>query len=168
MSARNSPVKSTSELESETPAPPTLSLRDAFLSGACESALVQIYENERPLLGLAAELDRLFQGVLNHAIRSGFVTGKAGEFCILPLPRKSGKAPFLITVGMGSQPERKSDSPLVRRRLPEADVLKALLVQLRHLKASRLGVSCQDFGSTQNHAHLEKTFHGVHDLTLFS
>lgn len=103
-----------------------------------EGMVVSIYENERPLAGLAGWLDWRFRGALSHFIQSGFITGKEGECAYLPVVQQE-KTFHLILIGAGN-----NSSPGQRGSLP-AESLKELKKNLTSLRLEKIGVSRKDF-----------------------
>jgi len=173
-SSSSSTAQSTQTQRSASPSLPEAdirrrnqTLREGFLGGEIHAAVVQIYEDERPLLGQAAELDWLFQGAISSGIRSGFITGKKGELALIPLNRAHGPRPYLISLGMGPHLPQKIDEPLFRRRKPDEDLLQQLLNRILKLCPQSVGMSCQDFGLTEGESPFERQRLPGISVTLF-
>lgn len=106
-----------------------------------EGMIVSIYENERPLAGLAGWLDWRFRGALSDFIQSGFIKGKEGECAYLPVVKQE-KTFHLILVGAGNTPV-----PGQRGSLP-LESLRSLKKNLASLRLEKLGISLKDFEDT--------------------
>ena len=68
---------------------------------ACDTLVVPIPRDERPLRGEAGWVDWRICGALSEQLASGFVTGLRGEAVLLPAPRPLPAARLLL-VGIGN------------------------------------------------------------------
>lgn len=95
--------------------------------------VVPIFEDERPLRGLAGYLDWRGNGMLTRLVRRGWWSGRAGESLLL-LGRADHPVDRLVLVGLGRQAEMSRDQARaavesvteVARRLMPRDVLFAM------------------------------------------
>lgn len=101
---------------------------------------VTFYENERPLRGLVGLLDWRFHGAISNHLRSGAVSGRAGECVYLPIHSSGGKIYHLILLGGGNAGE-----PGARKKV-SGEALQALKKNISSLKLEKIGISRQDFG----------------------
>jgi hypothetical protein len=115
----------------------------ALFESQVDALVASVYENERPLAGLAGILDWRFHGVISSALRSGAITGKPGE-CVYVPAQKNGKLFRLILAGAG-----KSQAPGERVLLP-VESLRVLQKNLVGLGLSRIGISRRDFGGASD------------------
>jgi hypothetical protein len=133
------------------------------------SAVICCAQNERPLQGLAGELDWQLQGALSRMIRWGRITGEKGECVLFPIraPQASfAKNPAppserifqLILLGIGP-----TARPGERHSLP-VESLSLLRSNLKRLSLPLIGVSLSDFGlssEAENSQKLTQLFQGV-------
>ena len=112
----------------------------ALFESQIEIIVAAIYENERPLAGLSGLLDWRFQGAISKCIRSGAISGEAGECAYIPVV-KNGKTFRILLTGAGKSP-RPGD-----RSIPPVESLRALTKNLAGLKLSSIGISRRDFGN---------------------
>ena len=112
----------------------------ALFESQVDALVASVYENERPLAGLAGLLDWRFHGVISACIRSGAITGKPGE-CVYVPAVKNGKVFRIILAGAG-----KSPRPGERSALP-IESLRSLQKNLIGLGFSSVGISSRDFGN---------------------
>lgn len=97
------------------------------------------HQNERPLQGLAGLMDWRFHGAISRCLRSGAISGKAGECAYFPFTR-NGRTYHLLLAGAGA-----TNAP-GQRHLPPDETIQALKRNLVSLKLDRLGISRHDFG----------------------
>ena len=116
----------------------------ALFKGEVRALAAALYQNERPLRGLAGQLDWHFRGWVSRAIRAGAMSGEPGECVYVPMNRH-GRVLHLLFVGGGH-----SDRPGSRPPLPEVS-LAALRRNLRSLKLESVGVSRADLGGASDH-----------------
>jgi hypothetical protein len=117
----------------------------ALFGGEISGIVATFYENERPLSGLAGQLDWRFRGLLSHEISRGVVTGKAGECAYFPISR-DGRVFHVILVGAGPSP-----TPGAREQVTPA-VWDALEKNVTRLKIEKLGISRSDLGGVTDEA----------------
>lgn len=120
------------------------SFDQALFANHLKGGVTLLFENERPLQGLAGLLDWRFQGALSQKLKSGFVTGKEGECTYLPIER-NGTVYHLILLGGGPVSSFKK-----RKALPQSswEILRKNLISL---KLPKLGISLQDFENPPLH-----------------
>lgn len=111
----------------------------AFFSGKLKGFVTLCHENERPLRGFAGYLDWKFHGALSKYIRTGVISGKAGECIYLPL-KKQDRTYHILLVG-GGRKKRAKES------IPQAS-LTQLKKNLQSLKLTHVGISRQEFGDS--------------------
>ncbi len=102
------------------------------------------HENERPLLGLAGVVDWRLCGMISEALRSGAITGAAGEWAYFPIST-GGDHPaqrhlFLYGQGVASPAGKRSAIP------PAA--WQELAEKLGKLNLSQVILSAHDLGET--------------------
>ena len=124
------PQKNTIELDADR----------ALFEGHIQGIVATLYQNERPLSGLAGLLDWRFQGVISQRLRSGAITGQSGECTYFPVVR-NGIVYHLILVGAGNSESAGARSPL------PTTCLKILEKNLNSLHLNKMGVSRSDFGN---------------------
>lgn len=113
-----------------------------------EGIVATIYQNERPLSGLAGLLDWRFHGAISQYLRSGAISGKYGECVYLPLTR-NGHVYHLLLIGAGM-----AGKPGERGPLP-SESLRSLKKNLISLRLNKIALSKSDFES----ATTQGTFH---------
>lgn len=99
------------------------------------SVIVLCYENERPLQGLAAEVDWHFLGYLSKQIKNGIITGRSGECTLIPL--KKGNELFYIYILGGGHLTQDRKSPNFN--------IKKLTQNISSMKMNTIGISKSDF-----------------------
>ena len=95
--------------------------------------VLPVFEDERPLQGLAAFLDWRSGGALTSLVRSGWWSGRAGESVLLP-GRRDHPVRRLVLVGLGRRADMSDEqarqavgrATQVARRLCPEDVLFAM------------------------------------------
>lgn len=125
----------------------------ALFDDQFDTMVVCCYADERPLQGLAGRLDWRFAGALSFAIRSGAITGKAGELAYVPIA-KAGKTFHLIAVGAGDRPKDRE------RASPPAETVAALQRNLSTLNRPAIGISRSDWGDASD-SFFNKHFRGI-------
>ncbi len=124
------------------------SIEKALLSKQIHGFVLALPESRPPFTGLIEWMDiRLGREFSRHILKTGKITGQAGECVYIPLHRHSQTWHFILA-GMGS-----SES------LP-AETLRNLQKNLTHLKLPTMGASCSDLGA-KNPDALEKNLKGV-------
>jgi|GEM_PF-680549 len=115
-----------------------LVLDETLFKTLIEGMIVSIYENERPLAGLAGWLDWRFRGAFSSFVKSEFITGKAGECAYFPITQKNQTFHFiLVGAGCSSQPGQRETLP------PES--ISAVKKNLASLQLKKLGISRSEF-----------------------
>ncbi|MBL7716165.1 MAG: hypothetical protein JNL01_11940 [Bdellovibrionales bacterium] len=96
----------------------------ALLSGEVQGLFVALFENERPPQGISGWLDQMFDHAVTRAIRSGIVTGKAGEACLIPMTRTLRKDQVypVVLIGGGVLPIERDPAKraLLKFEFPES------------------------------------------------
>ncbi len=110
----------------------------ALFSGNLDGMIAICCENERPLQGLAGELDWRFDGSFSKFLRRGSFSGKSGECVYLPV-RRAGRLYHIIFVGGGSV-KHSGIRPKFSKKM-----IKDLSQNLKGLNISKLGISKSDF-----------------------
>ncbi len=125
--------------------PTDSSPEEIIANSEVDAFVVAVYENTRPLRGLAFRLDWKFRGVLSDYYQNGVVTGQAGECTLLPIVRGASldeTAYKLILIGAG--PFNESES---KNHLP-AHSVEILKKNILKLGIQKVGVSKSDLGSS--------------------
>ncbi len=125
----------------------------ALFEGNLRAMVLTIGKNERPLRGLASLIDWRLQGAISFGLKSGVVTGEAGEIAYMPVHRR-GRTIHLILVGAGQVPEGSK-----RKALP-VDTLRKLQGSLTSLRLGGLGISRSDLGDPSDEA-ITQAFRGI-------
>ena len=128
-----------------------------FFQGEAQCIAASVFENERPLRGIAGWLDWRFQGALSEGLRKGILTGKAGECGYVPVTR-AGKLFHIVLAGGGKLTAAEKESGK-RAELPAA-TWEALKKNLASLKLGKIAISREDMGGVSE-AELEKKLKGV-------
>lgn len=115
-----------------------LTIDQTLFKNLIDGMIVSIYENERPLAGLAGWLDWRFRGIFSSFIKNHFITGKAGECAYLPITQDHQTFHFIL-VGAGN-----SIKPGKREMLP-TESISALKKNLTSLHLQKLGISKSEF-----------------------
>ncbi|MBY0470671.1 hypothetical protein K2X30_05835 [bacterium] len=114
------------------------SLDQALSEGKITAFVASFHENERPLHGIAGLLDWRFQGTISNCLKSGAISGKAGESVYIPVQR--GKKVFhLFLVGGGYLPDDGSRGKITDQNWT------AVSKNLQSLKVTQIGISKTDF-----------------------
>jgi hypothetical protein len=103
---------------------------EAVDAAAAESLCLFIASDERPLTGLAGLADWRLSGKLSRLLRSGLLTGDAGEAVLTPPGARLGfKKLFLFGVGPSDQPDEKLAAQIADalRKLGQAGVQEAAM-----------------------------------------
>lgn len=103
---------------------------EAVDAAAAESLCLFIASDERPLLGLSGLADWRLSGRLSRLLRSGLLTGEAGEAVLTPPGARLGfQKLFLFGVGPAAQTEEKLAEQITSglRKLAQAGVQEAAL-----------------------------------------
>jgi hypothetical protein len=103
---------------------------DAMDGAAAESLCLFIASDERPLTGLAGLADWRLSGRLSRLLRSGVLTGEAGEAVLTPPGARLGfRKLFLFGVGPADQPEEALADRIAEalRKLGQAGVQEAAM-----------------------------------------
>jgi len=125
----------------------------ALINRQIDGLVATLYENEKPLSGLAGFLDWRFHGAISECLRSGALTGQVGECVYFPVS-KSGQVYKLILAGAGKAPAPG------QRTNPPAETLKTLAKNLTGLKLNSIGISRKDFGNPSED-FLSKNLRGI-------
>jgi len=112
----------------------------ALFTRKAQGLLVTLYENERPLQGLAGLLDWKFHGAVQKFLKQKPSIGKLGECVYFPL-RRNQDVFHLILVGCGTNEEPG------KRPMPPKEVFQKLRSTLPKLGLSQIGLSRSDMGS---------------------
>ncbi|MGK5087544.1 hypothetical protein WDW86_08295 [Bdellovibrionota bacterium FG-2] len=112
----------------------------ALENHAIDGLVATLYQNERPLFGLAGLLDWRFHGALSSYLRAGAMSGREGECIYIPF-EKHGQVTHLIFLGCGST---KSSGT---RSVPSPASLEILRKNLVSLALPKIGISKADFGN---------------------
>ena len=113
----------------------------ALFENRIEGLVAACYENERPLQGLAGQIDWRFLGVISQYLRAGAITGREGECVYVPVSRP-GCVFRIILVGAG-----RNEAAGERRALPKASI-EALARNVGTLRLGSLGLSLRDLGES--------------------
>ena len=113
---------------------------DALFNGEVQGIVAACYENERPLAGLLGVVDWHFHGLISKAVKSGAITGKAGECVYFPV-KKNDRVYHIILAGAG-----RTALPGERTQIPE-ETLELLKKNLIQMKLPKVGISRLDFGN---------------------
>ncbi len=111
----------------------------AIFNEGFSTVVVQIPENERPLLKLGSLLDWRMGGVISDFIRDGKITGVESECTLIPAT-KAGKHFQIIALGMG-----KAKTPGHRTEL-SVERSKILQKNLKQLQSKKIFASLSDLG----------------------
>lgn len=111
----------------------------ALFDGKIEGIIAPIYENERPLKGLAGQLDWRLGGQVSQYLRQGALSGRSGECAYVPI-QKAGRVYHLILVGGGVL------NRFAKRGLLPDEAFSSLRKNLKKLGLGNLALSRADFG----------------------
>lgn len=114
----------------------------ALFESKVQGIVATCYENERPLQGLAGWLDWRFHGLLSYYLRTGTITGAAGECVYVPI-RRNDMTFHLILAGGGQTPK-----PGKRLPLPD-ETWERLRRNLASLQLDRMAISPSDLGDLE-------------------
>ena len=128
-------------------------LEQAFFDQDFQILLVSLYENERPLKGLAGRMDWLFYGQISYFLKQGFIHGRPDEYVLIPV-RKNHIPYSLLLIGAGA-----STKPGKRIKL-SAGTLSRISSHLSTLGTQKVGLSLSDFGDVSPES-LKKHFPGA-------
>lgn len=123
-----------------------------LLNREVQALVVSLAENERPLRALAARIDWRFRGAISRFVRTGAITGRAGELIYLPTSKR-GELFHLFVVGVGKAASAQE------RTLEDLGVLKRIRANVESLGLKSVGLSIQDLGITA--AQAKKAMEGV-------
>lgn len=123
-----------------------------LLNRDVQALVVSFAENERPLRALAARIDWRFRGAISQFVRTGAITGRAGELIYLPASKR-GELYHLFVVGVGKAASAE------QRSLEDLGVLKRIRSNLISLGIKSVGLSVADLGITESQA--KKAMEGV-------
>jgi hypothetical protein len=125
----------------------------ALFEGRIEALVAACCENERPLQGLAGQMDWRFLGVISRYLREGAVTGREGECVYVPVSRP-GKMFRILLAGAG-----RNEFAGNRGALPKGSI-DALARNVSLLRLTSIGVSPKDVGQAA-FEELERRLEGV-------
>lgn len=112
-----------------------------------------LYQNERPLQGVAGLVDWHFPKILSGFVRSGAISGREGELICVPVVYRERPVRILL-LGNGSN-SRPGDRPKV------ADsALKTLAEGALKMRIETLALSAADFGLKAK-KEIESIFRGI-------
>lgn len=126
---------------------------DALFSGKIQGIAALCYENERPLQGLAGDLDWRFHGLLSFYLRQGAIIGAPGERVYIPV-QKHDRTYHLFLIGAGHSEYAGHRAP------PPDEAIQSLREVISSLKINHLGVSRSDLGLSDKN-YLKDIFKGV-------
>src|SRR5262249_17085509 len=75
----------------------------------CDAIVVSIFEGEKPVADVLAEIDKRTGGVITSLVETGEFTGKSSDHAYIPNPGKM-KARRLLLLGAGKQEEFTAES----------------------------------------------------------
>lgn len=113
---------------------------EALFERDADTLVLAAVRNERPLAGLAGQMDWRLHGLISQALRCGAVTGAEDEFAYIPFA-PHGRRMHLFVLGLGD-----SDQPGVRP-VPSSQLWKRLADTCRALKISQAVLSRKDLGN---------------------
>jgi hypothetical protein len=119
--------------------PLEIPLEQALFEGEIQGVIAPIYENERPMRGIAGLLDWRLSGAISMALKQGFLTGQIGECGYVPI-QKADRVYHVVLVGCGTL------ARFAKRGLMPDDSFRALRKNLRGLGLEKLGASRSDLG----------------------
>lgn len=117
-----------------------MTAENALLEGKLQGMILPIYENERPMQGLAGRLDWRLFGSLSRGLKAGVIQGKPGECSYVPVSRH-GRVYHMILVGGGPLGQFQK-----RGNIPDSS-FTALKRNLIGLGVSNIGLSRSDFAA---------------------
>jgi hypothetical protein len=107
--------------------------------GTLQGVVARVAPFERPLQGLSGRLDWELLGFLSNALKSGWITGKAGEITYVPHRNANGKTWHFVFVGGAKNDEVNGKE------------LREFLNQFSHLK---FGALKQEFNTLKGDSNL--------------
>lgn len=130
-----------------------ITAEEAIANESIDGFIITIYENERPIQGLAARVDFKTRGAISKMVRNDVLTGHAGECAYLPYRREDidpAKPTYrFLLVGGG-----KNSRPGERKSLPEKS-LEVLQKNIVKLGWKKVGLSASDL--PENSEAIQKT-----------
>jgi hypothetical protein len=135
-----------------------ISLDQALNENKVDGIVAVIYENERPMQGLAGWVDWRFRGLVSRFIKTGAVTGRIAECVYVPFPGPDATT-HLVLIGGGHL------SRYGKRGLISDEAFSALRKNLVSLNIRTLGISQTEFGGL-NADYLEKQLKGAAGFIL--
>ncbi len=122
---------------------------EVLLDSAPPSLLVcSIFEDQRPLKGVAGALDWRLKGFLSRFVLSGRITGAQDEFVYVPV-KHQGSVRHLMLVGLGAQSARHTDT-----------LLSDLAQRVTDLNFKKVAVSRSSFPFLDE-SRIKKAFKGI-------
>lgn len=134
-----------------------ISAEEALAHESIDGFIVAIYENERPIQGLAARIDFKIRGAISKMVKSAAITGHAGECAYFPF-RREDIDPLKPTYRFLFVGGGKNTEPGQRKALPEK-TLEALTENITKLGWKKVGVSASDL--PENAEAIQKKLKGV-------
>lgn len=130
---------------------------EAFL-GAGESPsrvfVCSIYEDQRPLKGIAGALDWRLKGFLSRFVLGGRISGTRNEFVYVPVRHREAMR-HLLLVGLGSSSDSQSASPK-----EHGELLSQLAKTISNLKFGTVALSRSSFPFLEE-TQIRKALKGV-------
>lgn len=114
-----------------------------------ELLICSIYEDQRPLKGVAGRLDWRLRGFLSKFVMQGRIQGKHKEFVYIPI-KHQGRIRHLMVVGLGAAAADAGD----------ADLLEDLAKTVGNLHFQSVALSRSSFGFATE-AAIKKHFKGI-------
>lgn len=128
-----------------------------------DGLVIAISESERPLRGLASRIDWRLRGAISHFLKSGAVSGEAGECTLLPIRREGLSAidePYrLVLIG-----SHEADEDGKRNPLPQNSI-EALKRNLQKSGMKKVAVSRSDLGNAAE--QISKQLSGAKGVELW-
>lgn len=136
---------------------------EAIAHESIDGFVVAIYENERPIQGLAARIDFRTRGAVSKMVKSAAITGHPGECTYFPFRREDidplKPSYRFLFVGGG-----KNSEPGQRKALPEK-TLEALKENVVKLGWKTIGLSASDL--PENCEALQKSLSKSGDIEVW-
>lgn len=126
---------------------------DIFDQESLQALGATLYQNERPLQGVAGLIDWHFPKILSDFIRNGSMSGRDGELVCVPVVYRERPIRILL-LGNGSN-SRPGDRPKV-----SDSSIKTLAEGALKLRIETLALSAADFG-LKTKKDLESAFKGI-------
>ena len=128
------------------------SAQDVLQDTATLSLLIcAIHENQRPLKGVAGELDWRLGGFLSRFVIAGRISGAKSEFTYIPISRNKALR-HLLLVGLGTIENAETETG--------DKILKTLAKTVHDLKFSKIAISRSSFPSFAD-TNIKKAFKGI-------